>query len=98
MTWLLFVLAALATIRVTRLITGDYITSWFRDGIGRTFGKAEDGGRLHYLVTCDWCTSMYVGPGLVTLAVLWPTNTAVWIILGGLAASAVAGLASKLDQ
>ena len=55
---LLAVVAALATARVTRLITQDRILDAPRNAVLRTL---PDGHLLAYLVTCDWCVSIYTG-------------------------------------
>ena len=84
------ILAALATYRVTRLVTTDRILDAPREWIEARFE------RLGYLVGCDWCSSMWVAPWLVTPAVLWPESRVVLGALGVLAASAVTGyLASR---
>ena len=95
-TALLTVLAVLATYRLTRLVTADRITQALRARIvsrNRTLG---------YLVTCDWCLSIWVAPLPAAGAVLYPENRLVWIVLLGLSASAVTGLLSlgeaRLDQ
>jgi hypothetical protein len=55
---LLMVVAALATARVTRLITQDRIFDAPRNAVLRAL---PDGHFLAYLVTCDWCVSIYTG-------------------------------------
>ena len=82
------VVAALAVTRVTRLITEDRILVGLRQWVVRRWG--EDSAQS-YFVHCPWCVSIYVGLGLMTPAVLWPTK---WTILAFsfLAASMVAGL------
>jgi hypothetical protein len=51
---------ALATHRVTRLITRDRITAAPRRW---TLNRLDEHGLLAYLITCDWCVSVYVGAG-----------------------------------
>jgi hypothetical protein len=55
---LLAVVAALATARVTRLITQDRIFDAPRNAVLRNL---PDGHMLAYLVMCDWCVSIYTG-------------------------------------
>jgi len=55
---LLIVVAALATARVTRLITQDRIFDAPRNAVLRAL---PDGHLIAYLVTCDWCVSIYTG-------------------------------------
>lgn len=89
MTWLLVVLAVGATIRLTRLVTADYITEPIRDRLIRRWG--EDAKRS-YLVTCDYCASMYVAPIVAAVVVLWPDNRVVIAGLIALTASYLSGL------
>lgn len=56
---------ALATARVTRLITSDRVTASLRAALVRKAGATS---RLTYLIHCDWCVGMYVGTGA---AVAW---------------------------
>jgi hypothetical protein len=91
--WLLVLLIIGATVRLTRLITADYLTSPIRDRLTERWG--EDSKRA-YLIGCDYCASMYVAP-VVSLAWLWPTNRVVLIALIALTASQVAGMAGKHD-
>ena len=61
MTFVYFLLAALATARITRLITTDRITQAPRNWVLRRL-NAES--LWAYLMVCDWCTSVYVGAGV----------------------------------
>lgn len=67
--------AALATARITRLVTTDRITQAPRRWV---LSKLEDDGLMAYLVVCDWCASVYVGAGVAVLLwagpdwVVWP--------------------------
>lgn len=95
-TALLTVLAVLSTYRLTRLVTADRILQGFRGWVvlrNRTLG---------YLVTCDWCLSIWVAPLPAAGVVLYPENRLVVAVLVGLSASAVTGLLSlgeaRLDR
>ena len=61
MTTMLLVLGALATARITRLITTDRITEAPRNAILR---RLDADSLLAYLIVCDWCSSVYVGAGV----------------------------------
>lgn len=88
-----FAVAALATARITRLVTTDRITRAPRDGLLR---RMEPTSVWAYLLVCDWCVSVYAGAGVV--AALWAWDWSVWP-LAALAASHVAGwLASKEEE
>ena len=64
---LLIVVAALATARVTRLITQDRLLDTPRNAALRAL---PDGHLLAYLLTCDWCVSIYTGT-LTAVAGAW---------------------------
>ena len=86
--------AALATARLTRLVTRDRITHTPRRLLLK---RLDPEGLAAYMVVCDWCVSVYVGAGIVAL--LWAGPA--WIVwpLYALAFSHVAGwLASKEDE
>lgn len=97
------ILVALATHRVTRLITRDVFPPIraVREWIERRLGSEH---WLAYLTQCDWCASVYVAAGLTSgLAVLvarvlhtswfpWP----LWILVGA-AASTVTGLIAQRE-
>jgi hypothetical protein len=89
---LTFVLVALATYRLTRLVTADKISQPLREvAVARS-------DFLGYLTSCDWCLSIWVAPIPVAVNVIWPTNR---VILAGtiaLACSAVAGLLSLAES
>jgi hypothetical protein len=84
------VLGALATHRITRLITTDEVTRPWRERVEQT----DPEGRLAYFVTCPWCVSMWAGAGWAALTVAAPTVAAAagaalaWSSVTGLLASA----------
>jgi hypothetical protein len=81
-------LAVLATARLTRIITSDYITSVPRRWLLRKLDGRE---MLQYLVVCNWCASVYVGAAVAVTGWLW-AHTAVWTwTTAALAASHVTG-------
>ena len=90
MTALLVVIAALATYRLTRLVTTDRIMQPLRDRITSPW--------LRYLTDCDWCLSIWFAPGPAVAVVLWPDNRAVIVVLVALALSAVTGLLALWEQ
>jgi hypothetical protein len=78
---------ALATFRITRFITEDYLAEPFRDAVEQRFG---DESKITYLVNCPWCTSIYIGGVVVVARNLLPR---VWQpVASALAMSAVASL------
>ena len=85
---------ALATARITRLVTTDRITQAPRTWLQL---KLDPDGLWAYLVTCDWCASVYAGAG-VAAALAWGPTWTVWV-LAALAFSYVAGwLAAKESE
>lgn len=82
--------AALATARLTRLITTDRITQAPRK---RILGRLDSEGLLAYLIVCDWCASVYAGAGVAAL--LWSGWDWVAWPLYALAFSYVAGWLSR---
>ena len=89
-----FIILALATFRLSRLITTDYITEPFRNFIWKRFPPST---QLGYLLTCNWCTSIWFASLITICYTIVPTATLVPCLI--LALSAVAGLISnKLDS
>lgn len=93
--WLLVLLAFLATSRLTRLVTADYVTRRPREALIRWRGEDSP---LAYLITCDWCASIYTGALVATGVILWPDNRLVVGVLLVLAASLVAGLLAQIER
>ena len=90
-----FLLIALATYRITRIVTADKVTerprAWAED-------RAADGHpKLTYFVTCPWCVSIYIASAVVGI-----TDLVASVPLPGLqalAASTVCGLiGAELDS
>lgn len=88
---MIWVLAALATYRVTRLVVADRITARPREWLQARFDA------VGYLVGCVWCASVWIAPGAALLAALAPDNRATWVVLGVPALSAVAGFLASLE-
>jgi hypothetical protein len=59
------ILAALATARITRLVTTDRLTlaprRWL---LRRLTDRYGDESVLAYLIVCDWCVSVYAAAGV----------------------------------
>lgn len=74
--------AALATARLTRLITTDEILRQPRQWLLR---KLPENGMLAYLLVCPWCMSVYVGAAIAgagAWAGLWAWAWAPALALG----------------
>lgn len=92
MTWLTLALAALATARLTRLVTTDYLTEPPRLWLQRRLPE-----KLAYLIGCPWCASMWVAAPVAWVAVEHGHRAPVAVALVALAASHLTGLAARLD-
>ena len=83
-----FIILALGTFRLTRIITTDVVLNAVRDKIWKKY-PPENGG-LGYLITCDWCTSIWTATPIVIGYTIVPDITiAVTCVL---ALSAITGL------
>jgi hypothetical protein len=88
-----FIILALAAHRLTRLITTDTIFSPLREKIWNKF--PPDKINLGYLITCDWCTSIWVSAILISSYLLIPYPTVVVSLV--LAISTIVGyLAARI--
>jgi len=87
---MIWLLVALATYRLTRLVTTDALTAPAREWVQARYE------RLGYLFGCDWCSSMWLAPGPVLLGVLAPDSAWTLVLLGIPAASAVVGIVATL--
>ena len=61
----------LATYRITRFITRDTLGQPIRDFVRQHHGEDS---KLDYLVNCPWCTSVYVGTGVMLARNLFPST------------------------
>lgn len=86
-------LGALATARLTRIVTTDRITEAPRRW---ALGKAQNLPLLAYLIVCDWCVSIYAGAAVVGSWWAWGDTTAWTAATAVLTFSHIAGfLAGK---
>lgn len=90
-----FLIDALATYRLTRLIYQDEITAPMRAKAFQQVQKLPKpvADKLAYLLTCPWCISVYAATVLIVLRKTHPELAAV--LTGVLASSAVAGAISE---
>jgi hypothetical protein len=63
---LLATLGALATARLTRLVTADRLTLPVRRAM---LTRVREGGQLEYLLSCGWCASFWIA--LPVAALTW---------------------------
>lgn len=98
----LLLAGALASARLTRLMTADRVTLPIRQAIVRRWGPSSAVG---YLVHCRWCVSMYFGLPVAAAVVaavpaLRPTGWTAVLTVGllWLAYSHLTGLLAGLDE
>lgn len=98
--WLQLLIYALAVVRVTGLVVADAITEDLRTRILEWLDDrpATLGSYVATLITCFWCTSMWVGAVAAPLIWFWG-NTPVMLCLGlVLAFSQLAGMLSDTGR
>lgn len=83
-----FIISSLATYRLTRLITTDEIAAPLREKVWEKY--PPETSRVGYLLTCDWCSSVYAASALQISRIIAPRTTTA--LETTLALSAVAGL------
>ena len=89
-----FLILALATFRVARLIIEDAIFEPVREKIWDSFPPSHG---LGYILTCYWCSSIYIATAFTIGYILIPS--VVFFIALALALSATTGIISKyLDR
>jgi hypothetical protein len=87
---------ALATARLTRLVTTDRITEAPRNWIIRRLPRES---LVSYLLVCDWCSSVYTGAAVAGAWWAWGDTMAFTAVTAALAFSYIAGfLASKESE
>ena len=81
------VILSLAVIRITRLITTDTVFNSIRERIWKRYPPSTGPG---YLITCNWCSSIYAASLVVLMYRIAPDYT----IIGStvLAMSMIAGI------
>ncbi len=87
-----FLLALGITCRITRFITKDTLAAGFRSWTAERFG---DDSKLAYVVTCGWCTSIWVSGAVVPLAYLAGSTVAFQSVALVLTLSYLTGVASN---
>lgn len=95
MTALTLLLAALATARLTRLVTRDRITRAPRNWALR---RLPDGHLLAYLLMCDWCVSVYMGAATAGAWWAWGDHRLYVAAVAALAFSHTTGWAATREE
>lgn len=81
------IILALATTRITMLITTDTITQPLRERIWRRY--PPESSRYGYLISCNWCSSIYAATAVVSMYRIFEKPTL--FVCAILALSTVAG-------
>jgi hypothetical protein len=77
---------------MTRLFTADEITKGLRGWI------ADQSSWAGYLITCDWCLSIWIAPLPAVALLRWSDRLPVQIALLALALSAITGLLATIER
>lgn len=93
MTGIELVIYGLATYRLTRLITRDTILESFRNWVWKK--RSPDKSKLGYLLTCEWCMSIYAASLLLVSSMISSATDIVALVL---ALSAIAGLLTAYED
>jgi hypothetical protein len=93
MTIIEFLIMGLATYRITRLFTRDVIFDGFRNWYWKKF--PPESSKLGYLLTCDWCLSIWTGSLVVASVMIIPVLVYVYAVF---AVSAIAGLLTAYED
>ncbi|QDH93167.1 hypothetical protein SEA_VERITY_13 [Gordonia phage Verity] len=83
------VLTILFIWRLTRLLIADAILERPRNAIVRKLGPDQ---WFAYLITCAWCSSVWIGAGVMVAAYFWADTRWWFIMVTAGAASLVAGV------
>lgn len=89
------VITALAVARVTRLVTTDYITAPIRQWAVLKLGTSSKGA---YLITCQWCTSLWVAAAAAPAAWWWGHSPWYLIPAAALAYSHITGFLAQFGD
>ena len=85
------VVLSLAVYRLTRLVTTDTLLEDVRERVWRRWPPSTKRG---YVITCDWCTSMWISAPTVLMYSIYPTATV--YVCAIFALSAAAGIIAAL--
>jgi len=88
-----FLILGLATFRLTRLVTRDAI---FESARNRFWGRfPPESSKLGYLLTCEWCLSVWLASALFVSAMI---STVTVLVATPFALSAIAGLLTAYED
>lgn len=91
---LTYIVLTLATFRVTRFITTDFLFDPMRQWIWKKFPPETT--KIGYLITCSWCSSFWVAAIIIAAYLLAPSITFVVSLV--LSISSIVGyIAARVD-
>lgn len=93
--WISAVVYALAVARLTRLVTADKVFDFARNWL---IGRLPDEHPAAYLVTCRWCTSVWIAAPAAAVWYLWGLQPWFLIPAAALAFSHLTGLLAGLER
>lgn len=93
-----FPVYALATMRLTGLITLDEISRPIRDAVTVATDQRPRWRWAGYLAQCPWCVSVWVGAGVAAAAWAWHGHAALGWPIMALAFAQVTGMLSGIGR
>lgn len=93
MTGLEFGILGFATYRITRMMTRDAIFESARQKVWKRY--PPETSKLGYLLTCEWCLSVWVGSLVLLCSIITPATK---VVATALALSATAGLLAAYED
>lgn len=100
----LLLVYALATARLTGLVTTDVITAPLRDRVRAWWVGRRGNGHITYLLGdgerdgCNWCASIWCGSAVAPVAWFWGEHPAFLIPALALAFSQVVGMLGRVGR
>ena len=86
---------ALASYRLTMLVTSDTITEPLRARAVALVEQRRSTEKLAAGLECPWCAGLWVAVPATAATLAWSHRRAWWLAAGSLAASAVTGIVSR---
>ena len=102
-TWLQFIIFALASFRLTRLIVHDKITQFIRNPFHKEIEETDENGNTEIyieikgkgvrawigeLLSCYWCTGVWCSAFLYGIWLIWPSSAEPLLIILAIAGAA----------
>lgn len=95
---MVIILTVLAVARVTRFVTTDTLFDPVRIWVLRKLYERNDKSRIAYLISCDWCTSIYVGAAAACAYAAWHATMPFMVVTLALASSHVTGFLASITE